>query len=285
MTESVETVDDIDSHLFTPNPSMMIARPRLSSPIDLTTMNDTKSALPGFSPDELLALSKVTTARPTIVIYPTIPPETVIIPIVCSIIIFPILVAAIICFLRHYNRRARAKDKFRSAYQQGAAGLFSLANKIGTSKTVGRSKDSDSDRLKAPTNRFGCMPELGLDTVVEREEDDDDDDEDQSSSLANAIELLDQENRKKSVSNELPVTASVAIKHRNGHDVPQVILETSSSVRQPEVKISVPSPPGRTVVLTTMTDANGSASVVTGIRPSGDSTGLNGSPEGNIGHS
>ena len=40
-------------------------------------------------------------------------PETVIIPIICSIVVFPVLAAGIICFLRHYNRRQRAKDKFR----------------------------------------------------------------------------------------------------------------------------------------------------------------------------
>ena len=43
----------------------------------------------------------------------SVAPETVIIPIICSIIVFPIVVATLICLLRHYNRRARAKDKFR----------------------------------------------------------------------------------------------------------------------------------------------------------------------------
>ena len=43
----------------------------------------------------------------------SVQPETVIIPIVCSIIIFPIVVLATICFLKHYNERARAKDRFR----------------------------------------------------------------------------------------------------------------------------------------------------------------------------
>ncbi len=44
----------------------------------------------------------------------SVQPETVIIPIVCSIIIFPIVVLATICLLKHYNERARAKDRFRS---------------------------------------------------------------------------------------------------------------------------------------------------------------------------
>ena len=43
----------------------------------------------------------------------SVDPETVIVPILCSIVVFPIVVAALICLLRHYNRRARAKDKFR----------------------------------------------------------------------------------------------------------------------------------------------------------------------------
>ena len=43
----------------------------------------------------------------------SVPPQTVIIPILCSIIIFPIVAASAICLLRYYNQRARAKDRFR----------------------------------------------------------------------------------------------------------------------------------------------------------------------------
>ena len=42
-----------------------------------------------------------------------VPPETVIVPILCSIIIFPVVAASAICLLRYYNQRARAKDRFR----------------------------------------------------------------------------------------------------------------------------------------------------------------------------
>ena len=34
-------------------------------------------------------------------------------PILISIVVFPLIAVATICLLRHYNRRARAKDKFR----------------------------------------------------------------------------------------------------------------------------------------------------------------------------
>ena len=56
----------------------------------------------------------------------SVQPETVIIPIVCSIIIFPIVVLATICLLRHYNERARAKDRFRS--DVGCSILFLVSN-------------------------------------------------------------------------------------------------------------------------------------------------------------
>jgi len=39
--------------------------------------------------------------------------ETVIIPIVCSIILFPTFVLAAILLLKHYNEKRRAKDRFR----------------------------------------------------------------------------------------------------------------------------------------------------------------------------
>lgn len=48
-----------------------------------------------------------TTARPTLTIYPTISTDTVFIPIVSSIIIVPILISFVICFLRQVCKLAK----------------------------------------------------------------------------------------------------------------------------------------------------------------------------------
>ena len=46
-------------------------------------------------------------------LFASVDPETVIIPILCSIFIFPVVASTVILLLRYYNRRARAKEKFR----------------------------------------------------------------------------------------------------------------------------------------------------------------------------
>jgi len=110
------------------------------------------------------------TLQPTIIIYPTVPPETVIIPILCSIIVFPIVAASAICLLRYYNQRARAKDRFRAGFQQGASAMFAMGGRIGATANVGNTTKPD---LPQPTGlldtgpQFQCMPELELDTVFE----------------------------------------------------------------------------------------------------------------------
>ncbi|CAB4067633.1 unnamed protein product [Lepeophtheirus salmonis] len=103
------------------------------------------------------------TSRPVIIIYPTIAPETVIIPIVVSIIVFPIFVVSAIFLLRYYNQRARAKDKFRSGMQSGAAAIFSLSKISATNKP-------SSNRRNQYRDGFLGMPELGLGTLMEEKE-------------------------------------------------------------------------------------------------------------------
>jgi len=122
------------------------------------------------------SLDDVTT-QPTIIIYPTVPPETVIIPILCSIIIFPIVAASAICLLRYYNQRARAKDRFRAGFQQQMGTMFAMGGKIGTTEIAGDTTKPD-DRpplsgrgLLDVGPQFMCMPELELDTVWKSEDD------------------------------------------------------------------------------------------------------------------
>uniref|UniRef100_A0A8W7PV79 Uncharacterized protein n=1 Tax=Anopheles coluzzii TaxID=1518534 RepID=A0A8W7PV79_ANOCL len=64
------------------------------------------------------------TKRPTIVIYPTVSPETVIIPIVSCIIGFPILALLVICCLRRRAKLARDRDRRRNIDLQDHANSF-----------------------------------------------------------------------------------------------------------------------------------------------------------------
>jgi len=43
----------------------------------------------------------------------SVQPEIVVIPMVCSIVLFPTIVLATILFLKHCNEKRRAKDRFR----------------------------------------------------------------------------------------------------------------------------------------------------------------------------
>lgn len=122
------------------------------------------------------SLDDVTT-QPTIIIYPTVPPETVIVPILCSIIIFPIVAASAICLLRYYNQRARAKDRFRAGFQQQMGTMFAMGGKIGATEIAG---DTTKPEDRPPLSgrglldvgpQFMCMPELELDTVWKSEDD------------------------------------------------------------------------------------------------------------------
>ncbi|XP_077295586.1 uncharacterized protein LOC143917851 [Arctopsyche grandis] len=52
--------------------------------------------------------------RPTIIIYPTVSPESVIVPIVSSILGFPLLALLVICCLRRRAKMARERDRRRN---------------------------------------------------------------------------------------------------------------------------------------------------------------------------
>lgn len=182
--------------------------------------------------DQMMVVnSTFTTARPTIIIYPTVPPQTVIIPIICSIIIFPIVAASAICLLRYYNQRARAKDRFRAGFQQGASAMFAMG-RIGATSNVGKKKP---EPVKAPINRFQCMPELELDTVFEGEERDGSDDIESSSSLQNCVAQLNQEraqrepNSDQSCNNLHPPTLASAKKTMQSDTATVVSTSTSAN--------------------------------------------------------
>lgn len=64
--------------------------------------------------------------RPTIIVYPTISPETVVIPIVSCIFGFPLLALLVICCLRRRAKLARERDRRRAGNCEADAGAMSL---------------------------------------------------------------------------------------------------------------------------------------------------------------
>ncbi|XP_058115874.1 uncharacterized protein LOC131258549 [Anopheles coustani] len=71
------------------------------------------------------------TKRATIIIYPTVSPETVIIPIVSCIIGFPILALLVICCLRRRAKLARERDRRRNIdLQDHAVSLITMPREL-----------------------------------------------------------------------------------------------------------------------------------------------------------
>ncbi|GLV41181.1 uncharacterized protein CBL_04705 [Carabus blaptoides fortunei] len=91
--------------------------------------------------------------RPTILIYPTVSPESVVIPIVSCILGFPLLALMIICCLRRRAKLARERDRRRNCDVEHG----------------GRSQRAVSLRSERAMSR--AFPSLELDTVVEERSD------------------------------------------------------------------------------------------------------------------
>ncbi|XP_034952090.1 uncharacterized protein [Chelonus insularis] len=121
---------------------------------------------------------EVRAARPTsptvpqskrpIVIYPTVAPESIIIPIVSCILGFPLLALLVICCLRRRAKLARERARRRNCdLDHGALNLvrFSPVHRlVGVEKTP-RAVSFKSDR------NLRNLPSLELDTVVEERSD------------------------------------------------------------------------------------------------------------------
>ncbi|KAF0304006.1 hypothetical protein FJT64_000311 [Amphibalanus amphitrite] len=63
------------------------------------------------SPPTSAPLPATPAPAPTIIVYPTVSPETVIIPIISSIVVFPAAAFTVICCLRYRAKRARRRAK------------------------------------------------------------------------------------------------------------------------------------------------------------------------------
>uniref|UniRef100_A0A336MJ26 CSON013068 protein n=1 Tax=Culicoides sonorensis TaxID=179676 RepID=A0A336MJ26_CULSO len=106
--------------------------------------------------------------RPTIIIYPTVSPESIVIPIVSCIFGFPILALLVICCLRRRAKLARERERRRNYDLQDAAGLslvrFSPIHRLtdGTKRAIS---------LRSERSMSRGFPSLELDTVIEERSD------------------------------------------------------------------------------------------------------------------
>ncbi|XP_065199834.1 uncharacterized protein LOC135831353 [Planococcus citri] len=108
----------------------------------------------------------------TIIIYPTIAPETVVIPIVSCIFGFPLLALLIICCLRHRAKLARERDRRRTTNftnEHSAMSLVRLSpmHKLGVylaGAQQQKTKNTSTRNDRAMSRNFQS---LELDTVIE----------------------------------------------------------------------------------------------------------------------
>ncbi|XP_048505281.1 uncharacterized protein LOC105684774 isoform X3 [Athalia rosae] len=106
--------------------------------------------------------------RPTILVYPTVSPESIIVPIVSCILGFPLLALLVICCLRRRAKLARERARRRNCdMDHGALSLvrFSPIHRLAG---VGRTNRAVSLRSERCSRAF---PSLELDTVVEERSD------------------------------------------------------------------------------------------------------------------
>ncbi|XP_050293229.1 uncharacterized protein LOC126733848 isoform X1 [Anthonomus grandis grandis] len=99
--------------------------------------------------------------RPVIIIYPTVSPETVVIPIVSCIFGFPLLALLVICCLRRRAKLAREQARRRNV--DFDHGTFSIV-RFSSLHYLGRSKAISLRSERAMSRGF---PSLELDTVIE----------------------------------------------------------------------------------------------------------------------
>ncbi|XP_025991038.1 uncharacterized protein LOC105203786 isoform X1 [Solenopsis invicta] len=114
--------------------------------------------------------------RPTILVYPTVTPESIIIPIVSCILGFPLLALMVICCLRRRAKLARERARRRNCdLDHGALSLvrFSPVHRLGSRE------DFDLAGIDRPARTVSLRGDRGsrafssleLDTVVEERSD------------------------------------------------------------------------------------------------------------------
>ncbi|XP_065169298.1 uncharacterized protein [Atheta coriaria] len=103
--------------------------------------------------------------RPVILIYPTVAPETVVVPIISCILGFPLLALLVICCLRRRAKLAREQARRRNYdYDHGTFSIvrYSPVHLLGRSRAVS---------LRSERGMSRGFPSMELDTVVEERSD------------------------------------------------------------------------------------------------------------------
>ncbi|XP_049783200.1 uncharacterized protein LOC126184720 [Schistocerca cancellata] len=108
--------------------------------------------------------------RPTVIIYPTVSPETVVIPIVSCILGFPLLALLVICCLRRRAKLARERARRRAGNCEADGGSMSLVRFSPVTK-LGSERSSRAVSLRSERALSRGFPSLELDTVVEERSD------------------------------------------------------------------------------------------------------------------
>lgn len=124
---------------------------------------------------------------PTILIYPTVTPESVVVPIVSCILGFPLLALLVICCLRRRAKLARERDRRRAGNCEADHGTMSLVRFSPIPRLLagpGRSGRAVSLRSERGSLARG-FPSLELDTVVEERSSDP-----ENTTTTTAMELL-----------------------------------------------------------------------------------------------
>ncbi|XP_045468692.1 uncharacterized protein LOC123676650 isoform X3 [Harmonia axyridis] len=102
--------------------------------------------------------------RPIVIIYPTVAPETVVIPIISCILGFPLLALLVICCLRRRAKLAREQARRRNYdSEHGTLTIrFSQIHYLGRGRAVS---------LRSERAMSRGFPSLELDTVLEERSD------------------------------------------------------------------------------------------------------------------
>ncbi|CAG9865538.1 unnamed protein product [Phyllotreta striolata] len=104
--------------------------------------------------------------RPVVLVYPTVSPETVVVPIISCIFGFPLLALLVICCLRRRAKMAREQARRRNCDTEH--GTYSIV-RFSPIHYLGRSSRAISLRSERGMSRG--FPSLELDTVVEERSD------------------------------------------------------------------------------------------------------------------
>ncbi|XP_067009393.1 uncharacterized protein [Anabrus simplex] len=111
--------------------------------------------------------------RPTIIIYPTVSPESIVIPIVSCILGFPLLALLVICCLRRRAKLARERERRRAGNYDTDHGAMSLVRFSPIHRLVGSGRTARAVSLRSERAMSRGYPSLELDTVVEERSDPD----------------------------------------------------------------------------------------------------------------